>query len=100
MSDLWTITSYFNPVRYARKLENYRAFRRRLNVPLVAVELFYDSKPELTKSDADILIQISGRDVLWQKERLLSIALRSVPDHCDKVAWLDCDLLFDAERLA
>jgi len=96
VSDLWAITSYFNPVRYARKLENYRAFHRRLNVPLVAVELFYGSKPELTESDADVLIQIPGRDVLWQKERLLSIALRSVPDHCHKVAWLDCDLLFDA----
>ena len=33
--------------------------------------------------------------ILWQKERLLNVALRSLPDCCDKVAWLDCDILFE-----
>jgi len=30
---------------------------------------------------------------MWQKERLLNIALRYLPDSCDKVAWLDCDIM-------
>ena len=32
--------------------------------------------------------------MLWQKERLLNVALRHLPDECDSVAWLDCDVIF------
>ncbi len=31
---------------------------------------------------------------MWQKERLLNIGIRHLPDACDKVAWLDGDVLF------
>ncbi|MEJ2237507.1 MAG: hypothetical protein P8X82_04355 [Gemmatimonadales bacterium] len=92
---MWAITSYFNPASYRRKYENYLAFRRALEVPLVAVELVYGTDPELSENDAEILIQISGRDVLWQKERLLNVALEAVPSSATSVAWLDCDVLFE-----
>jgi len=92
---IWAITSYFNPVRYKRRLLNYRVFRSRLRIPLVAVELSFDGQFELTKNDADILIQISGGAVLWQKERLLNVALESVPPGVENVAVLDCDVVFD-----
>ena len=95
MSRLWAVTSYFNPAGYRRRLQNYRTFRKRLSVPLVAVELAYGPTFELTKDDADVLIQLRGRDVLWQKERLLNVALQSVPADCDRIAWLDCDIVFD-----
>jgi hypothetical protein len=32
--------------------------------------------------------------VVWQKERLLNIALNALPDNCCKVVWLDCDVIF------
>ncbi len=32
--------------------------------------------------------------MLWQKERLLNIAMRHLPGNCDAVAWLDCDVIF------
>jgi len=32
---------------------------------------------------------------MWQKERLLNIALSRLPPDCSKVAWLDCDVLFE-----
>src|SRR4029077_15700270 len=32
---------------------------------------------------------------LWQKEKLLNLALQAVPPECRKVAWLDCDIIFD-----
>ena len=92
---MWAITSYYNPVRYKRRLSNYRLFRANLGVPLVAVELSFDGQFELTEKDADILVKISGRAVLWQKERLLNVALQALPRSCDKVAWLDCDIFFD-----
>lgn len=92
---LWGITTYFNPVAYRRKLDNYRRFRQDLAVPLVTVELAYDGRFELTDQDADILIRIRGRDVLWQKEKLLQLALEHVPVQCINIAWLDCDVLFE-----
>ena len=89
-----TVTSYFNPMRSRRRLANYRTFRSRLNVPLLTVELAFDGQFELTSSDADHLIQLSGGDIMWQKERLLNIALEAVPDKDEDLAWIDCDLVF------
>jgi len=91
---LWAITAYFNPGGYRQRLANYRVFRRRLDVPLVAVELSYGDDFELTKSDADVLVQLRGGDVMWQKERLLNIALSALPASCSKVAWIDSDVVF------
>jgi hypothetical protein len=88
------MTCYFNPVGFRRRLENYRLFRQRLTVPLVTVELSFDGHFELRAEDADRLLQLHGGDVMWQKERLLNIALELIPRTCDKVAWLDCDVIF------
>ena len=93
--NLWAITCYFNPVGYRRRLENYRIFRQRLEVPLVTVELSSDEKFQLGSGDADILVQLRSPAVLWQKERLLNLAVESLPDSCDIVAWLDCDILLE-----
>jgi hypothetical protein len=91
---LWAIAAYFNPVGFARRLHNYRIFRRHLPVPLATVELARSAEAfQLTDADADILVQIPGEDRLWQKERLLNLALRALPADCDLVAWLDCDLV-------
>jgi hypothetical protein len=95
---MWAITSYFNPVSYRRRLTNYRAFRRHLGVPLVAVEASFGGPFELRAGDADILVQLHGGDVMWQKERLLNIALAQVPDSCEHIAWLDADVVFPNGR--
>lgn len=91
---LWAITSYFNPADYKSRLTNYRAFRKHLAAPLVAVELSFTGRFELRPGDADILVQLTGGDVLWQKERLLNVALRHLPRDCDAIAWVDCDVVF------
>jgi hypothetical protein len=91
---LWAITCYFNPAGYDRRLSNYRLFRAHLGVPLVTVELSYGARGELGPGDADILVQRQGLDVMWQKERLLNLALAALPADCRAVAWLDADLLF------
>ncbi len=97
---MWAITSYFNPARFKLRLANYRKFRANLGVPLVTVELSFDGTYELTRQDADILIQIKGGAVLWQKERLLNVALRAVPADERFVAWLDCDIVFGESNWA
>ncbi len=94
-NDIWAITAYFNPVGFRSRLANYKTFRDRLTLPLVTVELAHEGPWELSEPDADILIQIRGGDVLWQKERLLSIALDAVPGFCDQVVWIDCDVIFE-----
>jgi len=94
--NFWAITCYFNPIGYGRRLTNYRIFRERLAVPLVTVELSHHHQFELRPADADILVQLHCEDVLWQKERLLNIALQSVPSDCNTVAWLDCDMIFES----
>ena len=98
---LWAITSYFNPASYESRNLNYRIFRERLSVPLIAVELARDpSRFELRPGDADVLVQIVGEDRLWQKERLLNVALDSLPQSCEFVAWIDCDVIFEDGRWA
>src|SRR5215203_976470 len=98
---LWAITSYFNPMRYGRRLANYRTFREHLKVPLITVELSYAAEEfDLREGEADILIQLRGRDVLWQKERLLNVGLGALPSECTKVVWLDCDVIFGEDGWA
>ena len=92
---MWAITSYFNPAQYKRRLSNYRIFRANLDIPLATVELSFDGHFELTHDDSDILIQISGGAILWQKERLLNVVIKSVPENAKNVAWLDCDVIFE-----
>ncbi|HEY2827606.1 MAG TPA: hypothetical protein VGJ04_08410, partial [Pirellulales bacterium] len=77
--EFWAITTHFNPMRWRRRLDNFHVFRKHLKVPLVAVELGYDDRFELQPNDADILVQIPGIDVMWQKERLFNVALSHVP---------------------
>ncbi len=92
---MWAITCYFNPAGYRRKLTNYQVFRRNLGLPLLTVELAFGSRFELDEGDADILIRRRGRDVMWQKERLLNLALDALPSDCRVVAWLDCDVVLE-----
>ena len=84
---MWAITSYFNPARYKNRLSNFRVFRANLGVPLVTVELSFDGNFELSEKDSDILIQVSGGAVLWQKERLLNVALKCRIGHGTTVAF-------------
>ena len=92
---IWGIAAFFNPQHYCRHALNYRRFRRHLGIPLVTVELGYDDRFELDESDAELLIQLPARDVLWQRERLFNLALAAVPEGVDKVACLDTDVIFE-----
>jgi hypothetical protein len=64
LKKLWAITSYFNPVGYARRLQNYLAFRKHLAIPLVTVELAYRDDFDLPPDAGDILIRLRARTSL------------------------------------
>lgn len=94
---LWALTTYFNPFRGALRARNYHRFRAHLKAPLLTVEWSPDGVFDLRPGDADILLQFSGGDILWQKERLLNLALPRVPAGCEAVAVLDGDILLASD---
>jgi len=95
---LWAITSYFNPAAYSRRRLAFDVFCQALDIPLLVVEQSLDGRQELNSSSAEIVLQAHGGDAMWQKERLLNIALDALPPECDQVAWLDCDILFENQN--
>ncbi len=97
LDPLWVITSYYNPAKYDTRRDNFKAFRRYLNAPLLVVELAQEGEHHLTKDDGDIVLTLVGEDRIWQKERLLNIGLAELPAHVEYVAWIDCDLIFEDE---
>lgn len=94
-SDFWVVTSYFNPKGWEARRRNYSVFRQNLSLPLLTVEWSPEGKFELVPSDADLLVQVSGGDLLWQKERLLNIGISHLPTPCEYVAWIDADVIFE-----
>jgi hypothetical protein len=93
----WVVTSYYNPAGYRSRRENYQHFRRRVQAPLLTVELAPPGRFELGAADADRLVQVEGTDVLWQKERLINLALDQLPPECSELAWVDCDVIFASD---
>lgn len=92
---LAVITCHFNPCGYRRPIANYWRFRENLpsDLPLYTVELSFTGDFEI---DDSIKIHGGPENVLWQKERLLNVALSHVPREYDAIAWVDADLLFDS----
>jgi hypothetical protein len=96
---LLALTAYYNPLGGERRRRNYRTFRRLLGVPLVTVEWAPDGRFELGPEDAELLIQVEGGDLLWQKERLLNIGLAHLRRErlARDVAVIDADVVFASE---
>jgi hypothetical protein len=93
---LGLITCFFNPTHSKRLEDNYLQFRKHLKHPIVAVELAFDNQPFFIENA--ICLRGTEKNIMWQKERLLNIALESLPNQADKVAWLDADIIFENEK--
>lgn len=95
--DIAVVSCYFNSHAYRSKRANAELFLRRLRESKIehrVVEcVFGDSGFELSKSQG--AIRVRARDLMWQKERLLNLAVRSLPKQISKVAWIDADVLFE-----
>jgi hypothetical protein len=95
--DLWLVTAYFDPAGYRRKRGNYEAFRERAvgsGLRLVTIECAFGDRP-FVLPPSDQVVQVRADHVMWQKERLLNLLVQSLPPRCEKVAWVDCDVLFE-----
>ena len=95
--DTWIVTSYFNPCRYRTRRENFELFAanlRAIGAKLFVVELAIEGGAfELPLPTHGLRIMCGSK--LWQKERMLNLAIERLPSDCRKVVWLDCDLMFE-----
>jgi len=94
--DLAAITTLFHFYDRKQRLKNYRIFARefeKLGIPLWTAELTFDGHFDLEPSEH--VLQIKGKDILWQKERLFNLLLERVPRSFTKIAWLDSDIIFE-----
>lgn len=97
--EFWGVTVYFNRHHVPIQLQNLLEFSqcvRRQGLKLLVVELaFGDDAFQVAEEAADRVVRRRTNSVLWQKERLLNIGIAELPAACDKVAWLDNDILFE-----
>jgi hypothetical protein len=98
---MWGITTYFNPAHYANKINHLARFSmkaRGQGLKLAIVEVAFNDDPFVVdQALGDLVIRVKSSSVMWQKERLLNIAVSQLPAECDKIAWLDADLIFENE---
>lgn len=101
-SKVCVVTSYFNPCRYVSRKVNFDKFVAGLDaagVPHFTIECAFNDDP-FELSAADNVMQVRTTSVLWQKERLLNILVKELPDQFEYIAWVDCDILFNNENWA
>lgn len=94
--DLWCVTTYFNPAHYRTRRANFEAFVapvRAAHIPVLTVECAVGGDPFELPPGPDV-VQVRGPHILWQKERLINLAIAHLPSAASKVAWLDGDILF------
>jgi hypothetical protein len=97
---VWAVCCYFNFTSSQFRLQNYKIFRENLkkhDVKLLTLEFDINGIYELKEEDADVLIQLTDGDLMWQKERLLNIGIDHLPTDTDIVMILDTDVIFGNE---
>jgi len=97
IENLIVVTPYFNPCGYKMRRVNYDIFIKGITdagVRCVTIEWALEDCPfELAPSPE--VIHIRGGALLWQKERMINLAVATLPKECKYVAWLDADILFN-----
>ncbi len=100
---LWCISTYFNPLGTATRHENFQVFHQRMmqhEAHIMYAEMALHKRgfqlPELVREE-QLPVKVCGDNILWQKENLLNLLLEQLPDDCDKVCWIDSDILFQNE---
>ena len=93
------MTCFYDPLGSGLLLDNLLAFSaqvRNQGLKLLVVELAFGDLPFVIPNHAaDSLVRVRSSVVLWQKERLLNLGISRLPAVCDKIAWLDADIVFE-----
>lgn len=109
------VTAYFNPCNSESRLKNLQTFA--LNMKdneidlhvIEGIDFNNDSKPIVEDSDCNSIhdasfpctskMSVYYSDLLFHKERLLNILVRSLPKKYDAVLWADADVLLAGDCL-
>lgn len=94
-NDIAIITPHFNFTGQGLPRASFRTFRESLTYPVITVELSLCNKFYCATEEHDIRLNGDDRSVMPQYSRLINLAIRRLPDHITKVAWIDNDILFD-----
>ncbi len=77
-----------------RNLHIFAKSLRRSGIPLLIIECALSRRHSELPFSPDV-IHVRSRSIMWQKERLLNIAIKYVPQRYSKIAWVDADVLFE-----
>lgn len=95
----WGIVTYFNPAGYQNKPTNLERFCdgvRAQGLKLMIVEMIFDGQTPVIRDElANIVVRRRSSSVMFLKENLINIGIAELPADCDKVAWLDGDVIFE-----
>ena len=91
----WCLTTLFNPANYKSLVNNHSVFSNAITKQgcnLLTLELaFGEDKHHLEGKN---IVHMRGKDVMWQKERLINHGTTLLPNDCTAYAWIDADVLF------
>jgi len=94
--DIALIVPYANFANFRSVRDNFYAFRQQQPSPVTVVELSLNGRFEAATESSDIRISDSIRSVMYQRSRLINLAIRRLPASIKKVAWMDGDICFDS----
>lgn len=95
VDDLWIISSLFNSYSDVKK-RNFERFLSPIqeNLNWMVVDCAFERQPHVLPPGPRVVYTRTSAS-LWQKERLLNLAISHLPAECKKVAWVDADILFE-----
>lgn len=65
---------------------------------IIAETQLHDRAFELHKiCGKELVLQLTNNEIIWQQENLLNLLLEYLPGDCDKVAWIDADVLYQRD---
>lgn len=89
------ITTHYNPCGFNRMRETFYEWRPSLGPMadrLICIEMVIgDSVSEI---EGSTVIRANNSHLMWQKEAMINVAIRSLPNAVRYVAWLDHDAVF------
>jgi hypothetical protein len=99
MSNLACITCHYNYNNFQLPKNNLHAFLERMEnhkISVYGVELILpNQKPETENLPNWRQIKINPQlNIMWQKEAILNLAEKLVPNYYENIAWVDADIIF------
>ena len=95
--DMPIIICHFNWCKYMNPARNLNRFLRQMDVegyPVYGIELSLDDKFETAGRKNWIHMRVEQQNICFQKEACINLVEKTIPEHYQKIAWIDPDLYF------